>query len=62
MRSQTAYRRVDNEHNDHQELSDRAKHIHELSEAYKLGYQDGRRDEKHRPGDKHIRLLMSYSS
>jgi hypothetical protein len=37
-------------------------HIAELSAAYELGYRDGRRDEKHRPGDKVLRMFNSYSS
>jgi hypothetical protein len=60
MMSQRVDRIVDN--HDHQELSDKARHIHELAEAYKLGYADGRMDEKHRAGDKVLRMFNQYSS
>jgi hypothetical protein len=69
MRSQTAIRTIGNEYRE-----DNRKPIHcscgeckacyrrREAQAYLLGYRDGRRDEKHSPGDRVLRMFNSYSS
>jgi hypothetical protein len=49
-------------HMNSESASDRLQRVSDLAEAYKLGYRDGRQDEKHRPWDKVLRLINEYSS